>query len=331
MKRSDVHLVKAAFHAQFKKTMQDCDLDSASYFRKVSLPAEIDDPESLLPLKPFFHLINIVAIENNIPDFGSRVARTTPWHKVASLGPLLAECETLGDLLTTFCQIASGQSTIVSFRLRKRNSFMDFCYEDVPIYRSDIQMELYRLTSMIQLVQLATDPDWRPALIRLNMPETTVTGLSPLLAGCRLRFSQADSAIAIAEKQLELPLHQSMIVKKVTGSAGGLDLETDISNSIRQILKSYLPGGKVAIEEVARISDLPVRTLQRRLRERGLKFNDMLTEARFEYAREQLKQTGVEIKTIAQSLGYSDAAHFTRAFRRWSGISPSEFARQSKS
>ena len=151
-----IHLVKAAFHAQFKKAMEARGISASYYFRKFKLPVEIDDPESLLPLKPFFQLINIVAIDEEMPDFGSFVAQTTPWHRVMSLGPLIESSKNLGNLLQTFCEIASSQSSLVKFTLEDDGKDFYFCYSDFPIYQGDVQMELYRITSMIQLVQLAS-------------------------------------------------------------------------------------------------------------------------------------------------------------------------------
>ncbi len=46
-----------------------------------------------------------------MPDFGSFVAQTTPWHKVMSLGPLIESSKDLGSLLHRFCDIASSQSS----------------------------------------------------------------------------------------------------------------------------------------------------------------------------------------------------------------------------
>jgi AraC-like DNA-binding protein len=56
-----------------------------------------------------------------------------------------------------------------------------------------------------------------------------------------------------------------------------------------------------------------------------LKFNDLLNQARYGYARQKLRNTQLPVAEIAKSLGYSDPAHFTRAFRRWSGLSPTDF------
>ena len=99
MKDNVIHMVKAAFHSQFKLAMENRGIAADGYFKKVNLPTEISDPEGQLPLKPFFQLINIVAIDKDMRDFGSYVAQTTPWHKVSSLGPLIQNSEHLQELL----------------------------------------------------------------------------------------------------------------------------------------------------------------------------------------------------------------------------------------
>ena len=162
MGNSDIHLVKAAFHSQFKTAMESCGVSADYYFNRVGLPTEVSDPESLLPVKPLYHLVNIVAISENIPDFGSQVAQLTPWHRVLSLGPLIQASADLSHLLGKFCDIASSQSSSVLFTLVNEGTNFRFCYSNTLVYKGDIQMELYRITSMIQLVQLAAGTQWRP-------------------------------------------------------------------------------------------------------------------------------------------------------------------------
>jgi hypothetical protein len=84
MTESNINLVKAAFHAQFKTPMELRGIDSGCYFREFDLPAEATEPESLLPLKPFFHLINVVAINEDMPDFGTLVVDTGRQHPLSA-------------------------------------------------------------------------------------------------------------------------------------------------------------------------------------------------------------------------------------------------------
>ena len=332
MPESNVHLVKAAFHEQFKTAMDCRDIDSNYYFRKFNLPTEITDPESLLPLKPFFQLINIVAINENMPDFGSFVAQTTPWHKVLSLGPLIEKSDNLHQLLQIFCDIASSQSSHVNFTLVDQGSHFDFCYFDQPrVYNGDIQMELYRVTSMIQLIHLATGPGWLPAKIRLIILENQMVKACPMLAKSDIQFSQTDTAFPIPRELLYLPVQVDAPIVKNPPKIKYSDLSTEIANAIRQIISTYSVATDIEIDEVAKLTDMSVRTLQRRLKLKGLRFNDLLNQSKFEHAKQMLSDPKMSIKSVAESLGYSDPAHFTRAFRRWTGITPSQYRARSKS
>jgi AraC-like DNA-binding protein len=330
MPERNIHLVKAAFHAQFKTAMDLRDIDADFYFRKVNLPTEVTDPESLLPLKPFFHLINIVAINEKMPDFGTFVAQTTPWHQVHSLGPLIEQSDNLHDLLQTFCDIAAGQSSLVNFRLVEQGSHFEFCYVDKPLYNGDIQMELYRITSMIQLVHLATGAGWVPSMIRLNMPENPAVKACTILAKSDVHFSQPDSAFSIPCELLSLPVRVDAPKVINRHKTSRPDISAEITNAIRQIINTYTLATHIEIESVAKLTDLSVRTLQRRLKLEGLRFNDLLNQAKFAHAKQMLGDSKLSISLVGESLGYSDPAHFTRAFRRWSGMTPSAHRQHSK-
>ncbi|MCB8820600.1 helix-turn-helix transcriptional regulator [Microvirga rosea] len=67
------------------------------------------------------------------------------------------------------------------------------------------------------------------------------------------------------------------------------------------------------------------RTMNRYLRTRGLAFRQVANEVRFEIACELLENTDMALGQIAAALRYSEPSAFTRAFRRWSGRTPSEW------
>jgi AraC-like DNA-binding protein len=70
------------------------------------------------------------------------------------------------------------------------------------------------------------------------------------------------------------------------------------------------------------------RTLQRRLQEEGHRFADVLARVRYRLAIRYLEQPGADVESVSEKLGFSDRRSFTRAFARWSGVTPSAFLRR---
>jgi AraC-like DNA-binding protein len=70
------------------------------------------------------------------------------------------------------------------------------------------------------------------------------------------------------------------------------------------------------------------RTLQRRLAEEGGVFNDLLDTIRFRAAKSYLAQGDIAGSEVAYLLGFAEQSSFNRAFKRWSGLTPSEYRRR---
>lgn len=95
----------------------------------------------------------------------------------------------------------------------------------------------------------------------------------------------------------------------------------------RLIVKELLLCGHADLSLAAGRVQIPVRTLQRRLAEAGVSYSDLVTEIRFELARELLAEPGEKVETIAGLVGYTDASNFTRAFRQHTGMTPTGYRR----
>ena len=80
-----------------------------------------------------------------------------------------------------------------------------------------------------------------------------------------------------------------------------------------------------ALEECAAQLGISSRTLRRRLQERGLSYQDIADSVRADFARSYLESSRLSIECIAERLGCSEPTSFSRAFRRWTGMSPREF------
>jgi AraC-like DNA-binding protein len=101
-------------------------------------------------------------------------------------------------------------------------------------------------------------------------------------------------------------------------------------DAICRLIDALLPKGYPAIEEVARLLCVSVRSLQRRLNERGVSYSDLVERCRCRAACESLELSQDSIQDLSAKLGYSDASSFARAFRRWTGSAPRAWRNQSR-
>jgi AraC-like DNA-binding protein len=96
----------------------------------------------------------------------------------------------------------------------------------------------------------------------------------------------------------------------------------------REIVQLRLLDATADIDGAARLLGVASRTLQRQLALENLRYRDLVQQLRMERAVELLQESVEPVTSIAFSLGYSDVASFTRAFRQWSGMAPSHYRRR---
>jgi len=112
-------------------------------------------------------------------------------------------------------------------------------------------------------------------------------------------------------------------------SARGLDEPNSsqgfgsITEDLRRVLRTELLRGACSATTVAGLFSMHRRTLHRHLRMEGRAFRQVADGIRFEIACELLENTDMALGQVAAALQYSELSAFTRAFRRWSGQSPS--------
>jgi AraC-like DNA-binding protein len=94
---------------------------------------------------------------------------------------------------------------------------------------------------------------------------------------------------------------------------------------VRSLLLKAMPSGEFDREAIARALNQSSSTLQRRLRDEGSSYQELLNATRHEMALEYLRQGRHSLVDVAFLLGFTDQSNFTRAFRRWTGKTPREY------
>ncbi len=91
------------------------------------------------------------------------------------------------------------------------------------------------------------------------------------------------------------------------------------------VVMRLLATGYPKLERVAGEVGITRRTLQRRLATAGTSYSDLVNEARYQLAAELLEDRSVPISSIAKAVGFANHSGFSRAFHRWTGMTPRQY------
>lgn len=96
---------------------------------------------------------------------------------------------------------------------------------------------------------------------------------------------------------------------------------TDL-DALKALIRKLLPSGYVTVDKSAQQLGISVRSLQRHLHEAGVSHSQLVDEVRFEIACRLLDEREMSIADVGRALGFTDPSNFSRAFMRWTGMSP---------
>jgi AraC-like DNA-binding protein len=139
-------------------------------------------------------------------------------------------------------------------------------------------------------------------------------------------FMMTDQALEARQLARHDGLHalfraQSDLLARSLAPAQGMTAQ------LRSWLLVHLPQGGLTAAAIASALHISERTLFRRLHSEGTSFAHELDQLREQLAREYVAQSTLAISEISLLLAFSHPAAFHRAFKRWTGVTPSQYRR----
>ena len=190
---------------------------------------------------------------------------------------------------------------------------------------------------VIDMCRMNFGASLRPLEVTLRRDLPSDPGPWRLFFGCRVHFNAARDSFLLARADVEAPL--SIANRQVAGTLDAIlakqlaDLDrSNVEARTRAALLERLTSGEPQEEEVARSLHMSRRTLQRRLAEADLTYQRLVDQTRRDLALRYIDDPAKSVTELTFLLGFSGQSAFTRAFRRWTGASPTEYraARQKR-
>jgi len=323
-----IPLHRIAVVLPFARFLADVGAPVEQGFRQAGLPFEaLQNVNNYVPSQRFWAFVGNMARSQGIEDLGFRVGQTygadcadpqlsgqlrqspTLYHALVSASELVNK--TISRSHIGLLQPPNGEHTYFYHRpsFDTHNPFID-------------QIDWFGLSALIGMVRLFAGPGWQPAEIGVTTHHAPCRSIREALPDTQIRPAQPYAYITLDNTLLGLapPPHEA-----TTGASAFLDCEIpsgDFVGSLKQVLRSYIPASDLGIEFAAELCNTSTRSLQRTLAENGTRYSEVLDQARFDVASELLQDADIKVTDVAIQLGYSDSAHFSRAFKRIAGVNP---------
>lgn len=175
------------------------------------------------------------------------------------------------------------------------------------------------------------DPPFAPRRVCFRHPGPDDTSEHERVLGVRPTFSAADDCVLFDASCLDAPLRSANPALRtlMDGYLAGREERTPdrarVEERVRAEIGPALAKGPPSVAVVAARMAVSTRSLQRALRDAGTSFNDVVDDTRRTLALAWIADRSRSLKQIAHDLGFGQSPAFTRAFRRWTGRSPSTY------
>ncbi len=205
-------------------------------------------------------------------------------------------------------------------------------HPDDPIYRFLVEMQIGATLGLSRDVMGA---EFSPRSVELVYSRDANSERFEALAGCAARFAQPANRFIFDGEWLDRnatfgnTTTYALVVSLCDDLVSELSARSGFAGRIRE---SLLPdiARRPTLAATAKRLGASERTLRRQLSLEGTSYRELVDELRAQVAIRYLRETAMTNDDIALSLGFSDAANFRHAFRRWTGRSPSVFRPSSR-
>ncbi|MGY3609161.1 MULTISPECIES: helix-turn-helix domain-containing protein [unclassified Bradyrhizobium] len=326
-------LTRCQFLMPFADVLTDIGAPTSSLLEKFRLPSSLEEKSALyVPILPAIRFAESAQRTQDIEDFGFLATRRLNFsHLSEKTRILIAHSPTLLVALQHVCKWAPLEDTNLSIWIEHADEHVRICSRLAGtngLLHLEHSQWLQNIFS-IYIVRQFAGPDWMPATIAFEARYTPRPATQSFWPNTRFLSGQHASWIDVPISSLSLSNLPNEIGPPPHNDEGGSS-GYEIIESLKLMLPSYLDEGVPTLADIAEMAGVSTRSFQRKLSHAGLTYSDLVDTVRFDIASKLLRDTDSKIIEIAFSSGYTDPAHFTRAFRRIAGATPRQFRKQSR-
>lgn len=297
-------------------------------FQRAGLSADLySDPDNRVTYLPSGRLFAECASATGCDYFGLLVGQASQPSHLGLAGFLLRSAETVGDALESFVEYLDLHDEGGTPELNRDGeySLLSFHVHQPGVDAVD---QIYDLCAAVMhnIMKSLCGDEWTATEVMLPRRRPTDTVPYRRLFKTVVLFDTDICAVSFPSDLLDRvsPSADSLLHRHLVQEARARHRmqEKKIRDVLPAVIRHGLLTESFSAKEIAEMLGLGERTFHRRLKAADTNFRKELDQERKTVSLQLLECTSLPVGSIAQSLGYADTSSFNRAFRRWTGRSP---------
>jgi AraC-like DNA-binding protein len=307
--------------------------DAEPLLAQVGLSLEaLADPNRRHALEVTTRLWRLSVQATGDPAFGIEVARHTTYQTFHALGFAVATSATLREGLERIARFFSIVTDAADVELRPERETLRLTVHLRPCADpADEAVDAF-VAATVRLCRTLCGRAFSPRAVELRRPRPAdpepfaryfrvpVAFGAPLNA---LTFDRPSAEVRLVTANAEIARANDAVAAEYLARLA----DSRLTPRVRDAIVKQLPQGDPDSAVVARRLALSLRNMQRRLAEEGTSFQLLLDQTRASLARGYLDEGRCSVSEITYLLGFAGVSNFSRAFKRWTGVSPSAYRR----
>ena len=323
--------VLASWAVAVAEALDERGINSSKIFADAGIDiATARDPSTRYPADRMTNVYQVSEEITGDPSFGLSIAEYVHPTSLNALGYSLFASQDLESfcrrIVRYFGLVSTNAVTEVEsdgqeFRLSMLPAIGLTCYAPQDAW----------LATLLRFSRYIYRPTFNPLRVSLRRPKPQQK-LDKFISWFRapIEFNSSKNTLVFSMRDMtvRLPAANAELARQNDQVVMSLLRQIDRSDIIAQVRASFiglLPSGECSKQNVAAQLNMSERTLQNRLLARDTSYSHLLSETRRELAEQYMNQSLHSISEVAFLLGFSEISSFSRAFRVWTGESPSRY------
>lgn len=314
------------------QAMQKAGLDTAAIFSSVNLPNESPDLTVRRDNSTQQRFWDAAERISGDPDIGLRIAALMPTFRGQIMEYLFLSSPTFGEGLQRTIRYHRLMTDALKFELRVEGETAILTGLDHPVrHYQEIAIAI-----LLKFFSFVLEDEFQPKEIWLCRQEGAAAEHYQQVYRCPVVLGMPETSIRFPKQLLHRPSPaaepQLLQIHETIAERYLVDLKKrELITQIEHELGGLLEQGTIELDIVATQLGKSPRALRAELQQIGTNFNEVVAAYRERLARRLLSRTQESIDQIVYLTGFSEASAFTRAFKRWTGETPTDYRRRKQS